>query len=126
MIKLLRGEKMNQFYCLKTCSTCKKAQKFLEENNISYQVIDIKTYHFTRSDIELIHQKSGKEIKKLFNTSGKLYRELNLKDKIKTMNLNEIYDLLASDGMLIKRPILITKDKVYVGFKEEEYKELIK
>jgi len=115
---------MIKFYCLKTCSTCKRAEKFLIDNNISYTTIDIRNTKFNIEDIEYIHKKSNKDIKKLFNTSGIIYRSLKLKDKIKTMSLLEKYEILTTDGMLLKRPILITDNKVYIGFKETEYGEL--
>ncbi|QVK17335.1 arsenate reductase family protein [Mycoplasmatota bacterium] len=116
---------MNQFYCYTKCSTCKKAQKYLDERNIPYEIIDIKSAKFTNSDIKNFHQRSGKDIRKLFNTSGNVYKELKLKDKIKDMTIDECYDLLSTNGMLIKRPILVTDYKVYIGFKEDEYGALM-
>ncbi|WP_099203092.1 arsenate reductase family protein [Miniphocaeibacter massiliensis] len=111
-------------YCYSKCSTCKKALKFLNERSISYELKDISKEHPLYNELKDIINKSGLDIKKFFNTSGKLYRELNLKDKLKDMNLDEKIELLASDGMLIKRPLLIDKDVVLVGVKEEEYNNL--
>ncbi len=115
---------MNQFYCYKKCNTCKKAQKFLDEKKFPYEYFAIKEVQFTSSMIKQFHLKSGKDIKKLFNTSGNLYKELKLKDKIKDMSLDDCYELLATDGMLIKRPVLVTANKVYIGFNENEYEWL--
>ena len=107
------------------CSTCKKAKKWLEKNNIEF--IDRNIVEETPTVEELIEwiQKSGKELKKWFNTSGLKYKELNLKEKLVDMSDKEKIELLASDGMLIKRPILVKNKKVYVGFKEDEWKELL-
>lgn len=116
---------MNQFYCYSKCGTCKKAQKYLDERKIPYEMIEIKTAKFTSADIKNFHLKSGKEIKKLFNTSGNVYKALQLKDKMNNMSLDECYALLTTDGMLIKRPVLVTNHKVYFGFKEDEYEELL-
>lgn len=116
---------MNQFYCYSKCSTCRKAQRYLEERNITLNIIDIKSALFTLEDIKNFHMQSGKEIKKLFNTSGNVYKALKLKDKIKDMSLEECYEILTTDGMLIKRPILVTDKKVLFGFKEEEYEDLL-
>lgn len=116
---------MNQFYCYSKCSTCKKAQKYLDERKIPYEMIDIKRRNFSSMDIKNFHFKSGKDIKKLFNTSGNVYKALKLKDKLKDMSLDECYKVLSSDGMLIKRPVLVTENKVYIGYKEDEYEELL-
>ena len=92
------------------CSTCQKAKKFLDSHNIKYQEQDIK---------------SNLPLKKFINTSGTLYRQLNLKDKIQKMSDEEIIKLISSNGMLIKRPLLISKNNILTGFKEEEYKRAI-
>ena len=112
-------------YCYERCSTCKKALKWLEEKNIHAEVIDIKGDHPDEAVLRAAHQLSGQPLKKFFNTSGLKYKELNLKDRIPQMTEEEIFDLLSTDGMLVKRPILISGDKVLVGFKEEEW-ELLK
>lgn len=117
---------MYKFYCYSRCSTCKKAQNYLDSNGIEYEYIDIKSEIFNPKLIKDFHLKSKKELKKLFNTSGIRYRELKLKDKIPNLTVEELYQLLSTDGMLIKRPILVTDEKVYFGFKEEEYRELLK
>lgn len=106
------------------CTTCKKAYKFLKDNNL--EVEDRDMVKFTPKKEELLNwiDKSGLEPKKFFNTSGRLYKELGIKDKIKDMSKEEMAELLATNGMLIKRPILVTDDKVIVGFKEENYKQL--
>ena len=105
------------------CGTCRKALKWLDENNIPYEDRRIHEERPSEEEIRKLHVLSGLPINKMFNTSGKLYRELNLKDSLKTMTKDEKYALLASDGMLVKRPIVIKDDIVLVGFKEEEWKE---
>ena len=105
------------------CGTCRKALKWLKDNGIEYTDRKIETDNPTEGEIRKWHAESGLPINKMFNTSGKLYRELNLKDKLKTMTDDEKYALLASDGMLVKRPVIVTDDTVIIGFKEEEYKE---
>lgn len=115
-----------KIYCYNKCTTYKKALKFLNDHNIKYDYYEITHANFTNEDIKRIHEISNKDIKKLFNTSGKIYRELNLKEKIKTMKNNEKYELLSKNAMLIKRPILLCSDKAVIGFKESEFIELIK
>lgn len=115
-----------QFICYKRCSTCARAKKFLDDNNIKYEYREIIEDIPTAKELKEIHKKSGKDIKKLFNTSGQKYRELNLKDKLKDMTDDEKYKLLSTDGILIKRPILLGDDFALLGFKEEEYKENLK
>ena len=124
-----------RIYYYPTCSTCKKALKWLDTNKIGYEKRHIVDAKLTTKEIEDIYRKSGLPIQKLFNTSGRVYKELNLKDKLKDMTEKEKLELLASDGMLLKRPILELEEKVLVrpvlvnrafvliGFKEEEYKE---
>lgn len=107
------------------CTTCRKAKKFLQENNVTFDDRDITIDNPTVEELEKWIDLSGLEIKKFFNTSGVLYREMNLKDKLKDMSQEEMIKLLASDGKLVKRPLLITEEKVLVGFKEETYKEII-
>ena len=106
------------------CSTCKKAKQWLENNNISFQDRNIVTETPTEKELETWIKKSGYEIKRFFNTSGLKYKELNLKEKLSTMSDKEKIKLLASDGMLIKRPLLVTNEKIYIGFKENEWEEL--
>ena len=107
------------------CTTCKKAKKFLIDNNISFQERDIKNDNPTEEEIKQYLTKTKKDINKLFNTSGIKYRELDLKNKLSNMTENEKIKLLSSDGMLIKRPILVSKNEVLFGFKEEEWKKII-
>lgn len=107
------------------CTTCKKAKKFLQENNVVFDDRDITIDNPTVEELEKWIALSGLEIKKFFNTSGVLYREMNLKDKIKDMSSEEMIKLLATDGKLVKRPLLICEDKVLVGFKEDQYKEIL-
>ena len=107
------------------CSTCKKAEKFLKENNIEFINRNIVEENTSAEELALWMEKSGLEPRKCFNTSGVLYREMNLKDKIKTMSKEEMIEILSTNGMLVKRPLLVMDDKVLVGFKEENYKEII-
>ena len=115
-----------QFICYPKCTTCQKAKKWLDENGISYEFRDIKENNPTLSEIMEWHKKSGLPLKKFFNTSGLLYKSMQLKDKLQDMSEEEQYKLLSSDGMLVKRPIVVTGDKVIVGFKEKEYEEALK
>ncbi len=105
------------------CTTCIKAKKFLIENNIEFQDRHIVENNPTKEELALWIDKSGLEVKKFFNTSGKLYKEMNLKDKIKDMSKDEAVELLSTNGMLVKRPILIDGDKILVGFKEDNYEK---
>ena len=118
----LGGENMAlTFYWYPKCGTCRKAKKWLDDHQISYEEIHIVESPPSRNDLEVLYQASGLDIKKFFNTSGMKYRELGLKDKVKALSDAELLDLLATDGMLIKRPILTDSQRVTVGFKEEEY-----
>ena len=113
------------FICYARCSTCQKARKWLDENGVSYEWRDIKGQNPTAEELQAWKEKSGLPMKKFFNTSGMLYREKNLKDKLKTMSEEEMLQLLATDGMLVKRPILVDGETVLLGFKEDRYKELL-
>ena len=113
------------FICYTRCSTCQKARKWLDENGVSYEWRDIKGQNPTAEELQAWKEKSGLPMKKFFNTSGMLYREKNLKDKLKTMSEEEMLQLLATDGMLVKRPILVDGETVLLGFKEDQYKELL-
>lgn len=114
------------FLCYPKCSTCRKAQKWLDEHDVDYDIRDIKTDNPDLAELELWHQVSGLPLKKFFNTSGQLYRSLELSKKLPGMSDAEQYALLASDGMLVKRPILVTDDnKVLVGFKEDQWAETL-
>ena len=113
------------FLCYPRCSTCKKAEKWLTNNGIAVKVRDIKEDNPTAQEIRLWHEKSGLPLKRFFNTSGLKYKELKLKDKLPTMTEEEQYALLATDGMLVKRPIFVDDDNVLVGFKEQEWQSKI-
>lgn len=114
------------FLCYPKCSTCRKAQKWLDEHDVDYEIRDIKTENPDLAELELWHQASGLPLKKFFNTSGQLYRSLGLAQKLPEMSDAEQYALLASDGLLVKRPILVTDDnKVLVGFKEDQWAEAL-
>lgn len=111
------------FLCYPKCTTCKKAEKWLKENSLSYEMRDIKEENPDYEELKEWYTISGLDIKKFFNTSGNLYKELGLKDKLPEMSEDEKLNLLATNGMLVKRPILIGKDMVLVGFREEQWKE---
>ena len=114
---------MFQFVCYPKCSTCQKAQKWLAEQGIDYTLRDIKNNNPTLTELTNWHSMSGLPVKKLVNTSGLLYRSLDLKNKLPQMTQEEILALLATNGMLVKRPLLIGEDFVLVGFREEEWRE---
>lgn len=103
------------------CSTCRKARKFLEEKGAAFEDRNIKEQNPTEEELAAWIVKSGLPAKKFFNTSGMLYRDMGLKDKLPEMSEQEMIALLATDGMLVKRPILVTDDKVLVGFKEADW-----
>ena len=105
------------------CTTCKKAKKWLDERQVSYEDRHIKEQNPTLDELKQWHKASGLPLKKFFNTSGQLYKSMNLKDKLPVMSEEEQYSLLATDGMLVKRPILVGTDFVLVGFKEMEWEE---
>ena len=117
---------MIKVYCYSKCSTCKKAITWLEDNKIKHEVIDIKENHPNEKTLKELHKKSRLPLKKFFNTSGMLYREMELSKKLPDMSEAEMYKLLASDGMLVKRPLLITDKGVMPGFKEETWIDLTK
>lgn len=112
---------MNTFICYDRCSTCKKAEKWLEENGVVFEKRPIKEQNPTAKEFKAWIKKSGLPAKKFFNTSGQLYRGMELKDKIPSMTEDDMVDILATDGMLVKRPLLVTDDTVLVGFKEAEW-----
>ena len=114
------------FICYPKCTTCQKAKKFLIENNISFIERDIKEHNPSKEEIIEFHNKSGVDLKKIFNTSGLLYKELHLNERLNQMTNDEIYDLLASNGMLVKRPIFVFDDFVIFGFKEDKLIEALK
>ena len=113
------------FLCYPKCSTCQKAKKWLEEHNINYTERNISENNPSYEELKEWHARSGLPLKRFFNTSGLLYKEMKLKDKLPTMSEEEQLKLLAANGMLVKRPILIDENTVFVGFKEAEWRSLI-
>lgn len=111
------------FVCYPKCSTCAKARTWLEGRGIAFDERDIKTDNPTLDELRIWHAESGLPLKRFFNTSGMLYRELGLKDKLPEMDEDEMLELLATDGMLVKRPILVDDGLVLVGFREKEWAE---
>ena len=114
------------FLCYPKCSTCQKAKKWLEEQKIEYTERHIAEQNPTYDELKEWYGKSGLPLKKFFNTSGLLYKEMQLKDKLVTMNEEEMLKLLATNGMLVKRPLMVNGEDVLVGFKEAEWSEKIK
>ena len=114
-----------KFICYPKCSTCRKAKKWLDEHNAEYTERHIADKKPTYDELKEWHEKSRLPLKKFFNTSGLLYKEMKLKDKLPSMSEEEQLRLLATNGMLVKRPILVTEDKILVGFKEAEWAEII-
>ena len=108
------------------CSTCVKAKKWLEENGVDFESRHIVENNPTKEELKKWIALSGQPIKKFFNTSGILYREMNLKEKVAQNNEDELLDILSTNGMLVKRPLLIGNNKVLIGFKEKEWEELKK
>lgn len=113
-----------KFICYPKCTTCKKAQNWLDSKGVEYSLRNIKEENPTYEELKEWYGKSGLPLKRFFNTSGMIYRSMNLKDKLDDMTDEEKLRLLAGDGMLVKRPILVTDDKVLVGFKESEWEKL--
>lgn len=109
------------FLCYPKCSTCQKAKKWMEEHKIEYTERHIAEDHPTYEELEKWYKQSGLSLKRFFNTSGLIYKEMQLKDKLPTMSEDEQLKLLATNGMLVKRPLLISEDQVFVGFKEKEW-----
>lgn len=113
------------YVCYPKCTTCKKAQKWLDDNGIEYTIRDIKENNPSYDELKEWYNKSGLPLKKFFNTSGILYKSMNLKDKLPEMSEEEQLKLLATNGMLVKRPILVTENTVLVGFKENDWNIII-
>ena len=109
------------FVCYPRCTTCKKAQKWLDEKGIGYTFRDIKEENPSYDELKTWYEKSGLDIKRFFNTSGQLYKSMSLKDKLPAMTVEEKLRLLSTDGMLVKRPIFVSDDTVLVGFKEQDW-----
>ena len=116
---------MITFICYPKCTTCQKAKKWLDDNKIEYVLRDIKTDNPSVQELYDWYAKSGLPLKKFFNTSGLLYKSMELKTKLPLMSEEEMLSLLATDGMLVKRPLLISDDKVLVGFKEKDWEILL-
>lgn len=112
---------MNLFLCYPKCSTCQKAKAILDEKGIDYQIRDIKLDNPLNFELTSWIKKSGLPVTKFFNTSGIIYREMDLKNKLAKLSEKEQIELLSQNGMLVKRPILILEDKVIVGFNRKEY-----
>jgi len=117
---------MLKFICYPKCTTCQKAKKWLDDNGIEYELRDIKTDNPTQDELALWYEKSGLPLKKFFNTSGLLYKSMELKDKLPGMSEAEMLRLLSTDGMLVKRPLLVGGDFVLIGFKEADWAEKLK
>lgn len=116
---------MLKFICYPKCTTCQRAEKWLKDNGISYEFRDIKSDNPTLEELTEWYKKSGLPLKKFFNTSGLLYKSLDLKNKLPSMSEDEMLKLLSTDGMLVKRPLLIGDGFVLVGFKEDEWRTLL-
>ncbi len=116
---------MIQVYCYPKCTTCKKALKWLDDHHVAYQQIDIKENHPDEKTLRTLHEKSGLPLRRFFNTSGLLYREMELSRKLPEMSEDQMFQLLASDGMLVKRPLLIAEDQVLIGFKEDAWEKVL-
>ena len=114
------------FICYPKCTTCKKAQNWLDSKSLNYELRDIKEQNPTYNELKKWYKTSGLPLKKFFNTSGLLYKSMGLKDKLADMSEEEQLKLLSTDGMLVKRPILINGDKILTGFKEKDWEEAVK
>ena len=114
------------FVAYPKCSTCQKAKKWLLEHQVEITERDIKKERPSSEELKAWHARSGLDIKRFFNTSGMLYKEMKLKERLPEMTAEEKYELLATDGMLVKRPVLVTEQGVLTGFKPEEWEKLIK
>lgn len=114
-----------EFICYPKCTTCKKAQAWLDKNEIKYTLRDIKENNPSYEELKGWYEKSGIPLKKFFNTSGLIYRSMNLKDKLSEMSEEEQLKLLSTDGMLVKRPILLKDGKVITGFKEADWEQFV-
>lgn len=114
---------MSIFICYEKCTTCKKAQRWLDEHSVSYDLRPIKEHNPTEAELRAWHKVSGLPLKRFFNTSGQLYRSMELSKKLPDMSEDEQFALLATDGMLVKRPLFVDGDTVLVGFKEADWAE---
>jgi len=114
------------FLCHPKCTTCKKAQAFLESQGAAFDIRDIKTENPTEAELRQWHKQSGLPLKRFFNTSGQLYKSMQLKDKLPNMSEEEQLQLLGTDGMLVKRPLIVKEDTVLVGFRAAEWEEKLR
>ena len=117
---------MLKFICYPKCTTCQKAKKWLDDNKIEYELRDIKQCNPSAEELSRWYRISGQPLKKFFNTSGLLYKSMELKTKLPSMSEDGMLSLLATDGMLVKRPLLICDDTVLIGFKEQEWESICK
>ena len=117
---------MLQYICYPKCTTCQRAKKWLDDNKVQYDLRDIKTNSPSIDELSLWYKKSGLPLKKFFNTRGLLYKSMELKGKLPSMTETQMLELLSTDGMLVKRPILIGDDFVLVGFKESEWEAILR
>ena len=116
---------MIKVYCYSKCSTCKKALKWLDDRGVAYEKIDLKENNPGEEELREYHAKSGLPLKRFFNTSGMIYRDMELSKKLPAMSDDEQFALLASDGMLVKRPLLVKGDTVLTGFREKEWESIL-
>ena len=116
---------MITFICYPKCTTCQRARQWLDDHGVAYTLRDIKLDRPTLDELTAWHQKSGLPLKKFFNTSGLLYKSMELKTKLPAMTEEQMLQLLATDGMLVKRPLVITDDTVLVGFREPEWNSIL-
>lgn len=107
------------------CTTCQKARKWLEERGVEYTGRHIKEERPTKEELKEWHKRSGLPLRRFFNTSGMLYKSMGLKDQLPSMSEEEMYELLATDGMLVKRPVIVGEDFVLTGFKEKEWEQVL-
>ena len=121
IVKYQKGKTNMKFIYYPPCSTCQKAKAFLDEKGISYEARDIKAENPTYQELKLWYEKSGLPLKKFFNTSGLVYKSMGLKDRLPEMSEEEQLRLLATDGMLVKRPLVVDNDMVLVGFKSKDW-----
>ena len=116
---------MLHFICYPKCTTCQKAKQWLDEHGVAYELRDIKAQNPTKDELTAWFRASGLPLRRFFNTSGLLYKSMNLKEKLPTMTEEEQLQLLASDGMLVKRPIVVKDGTVLVGFKQAQWEQLL-
>ena len=125
-VSLERGKVMKPvILCYEKCTTCKNALKWIEEMGYGVEIRPIKEENPTAEELKKWHEKSGLMLKRFFNTSGNLYKEMKLKDKLQDMSEEEQYRLLATDGMLVKRPLLVAENGVFPGFRQEQWEEIL-